>query len=178
MDERRFAASLLDAIVGGSASSRLFQEIREKRGMAYSVYSYASQYSDAGQIGLYVGTREENLGTCLEIAVAELADVAAGNVRPEELQRAKENLKGRLLLSLESTSNRMTRLGKATITDTPLLEVEEIVGRLESVTAPEIAALANALLAVEQLSAAGIGPDEDRFREAVSRVSPGLAEAA
>ena len=112
MDERRFAASILDAIVGGSASSRLFQEIREKRGMAYSVYSYASQYSDAGQIGLYVGTREENLGTCLEIAVAELADVAAGNVRPEELQRAKENLKGRLLLSLESTSNRMTRLGQ------------------------------------------------------------------
>ena len=178
MDERRFAASLLDAIVGGSASSRLFQEIREKRGMAYSVYSYASQYSDAGQIGLYVGTREENLGACLEIAVAELADVAAGNVRSEELQRAKENLKGRLLLSLESTSNRMTRLGKATITDTPLLEVEEIVSRLESVAVAEIAALAGELLAVERLSAAGIGPDESRFREAVSRVSPGLSKAA
>ena len=82
-------------------------------------------------------------------------------MRPEELQRAKENLKGRLLLSLESTSNRMTRLGKATITGTPLLEVDEIVGRLEAVTAPEIAALANELLAVEQLSAAGIGPDEE-----------------
>jgi len=178
MDERRFAASLLDAIVGGSASSRLFQEIREKRGMAYSVYSYASQYSDAGQIGLYVGTREENLPACLEIAVAELADVAAGNVRPEELQRAKENLKGRLLLSLESTSNRMTRLGKATITDTPLLEVEEIVRRLESVTASDVAALANELLAVERLSAAGIGPDESRFRDAVARVSPGLLSEA
>jgi len=178
MDERRFAASLLDAIVGGSASSRLFQEIREKRGMAYSVYSYASQYSDAGQIGLYVGTREENLPACLEIAVAELADVAAGNVRPEELQRAKENLKGRLLLSLESTSNRMTRLGKATITDTPLLEVEEIVRRLESVTAPEISALAGELLSIERLSAAGIGPDESRFRDAVARVSPGLLSEA
>jgi len=178
MDERRFAASLLDAIVGGSASSRLFQEIREKRGMAYSVYSYASQYSDAGQIGLYVGTREENLPACLEIAVAELADVAAGNVRPEELQRAKENLKGRLLLSLESTSNRMTRLGKATITDTPLLEVEEIVRRLESVTAPQISALAGELLSIERLSAAGIGPDESRFRDAVARVSPGLLSEA
>ena len=178
MDERRFAASLLDAIVGGSASSRLFQEIREKRGMAYSVYSYASQYSDAGQIGLYVGTREENLTACLEIAVAELADVAAGNVRPEELQRAKENLKGRLLLSLESTSNRMTRLGKATITDTPLLEVDEIVRRLESVAAPEISALAGELLSVERLSAAGIGPDESRFRDAVARVSPGLLSEA
>jgi predicted Zn-dependent peptidase len=177
-DERRFAASVLDAIVGGSASSRLFQEIREKRGMAYSVYSYASQYSDAGQVGLYVGTREENLSTCLEIAVAELSDVAGGNVRPEELQRAKENLKGRLLLSLESTSNRMTRLGKGTITDTPLLEVEEVVRRIESVTAPDVSALADELLSVDRLSAAGIGPDEGRFREAVARVNPRLLSEA
>jgi predicted Zn-dependent peptidase len=176
MDERRFAASILDAIVGGSASSRLFQEIREKRGMAYSVYSYASQYADAGQIGLYVGTREENLSTCLEIAVSELADVASGNVRSGELARAKENLKGRLLLSLESTSNRMTRLGKATITETPLLRVDEIVKRLESVSAGEVAELADELLAPERLSAAGIGPDEGRFQEAVARVNPALLE--
>jgi predicted Zn-dependent peptidase len=178
LDERRFAASLLDAIVGGSASSRLFQEIREKRGMAYSVYSYSSQYADAGQIGLYVGTREENLAACLEIAVAELADVAAGNVRVDELARAKENLKGRLLLGLESTSNRMTRLGKALVTDTPLLSIEEVVRRLERVTAAEVAELADDLLAVGKLSAAGIGPDESRFREAVERVSPSLLEAA
>jgi predicted Zn-dependent peptidase len=176
MDERRFAASILDAIVGGSVSSRLFQEIREKRGMAYSVYSYASQYADAGQIGLYVGTREENLSTCLEIAVSELADVASGNVRSDELSRAKENLKGRLLLSLESTSNRMTRLGKATITETPLLRVDEIVKRLESVSAGEVAELADELLAPERLSAAGIGPDEGRFQEAVARVNPALLE--
>jgi predicted Zn-dependent peptidase len=176
MDERRYAASILDAIVGGSASSRLFQEIREKRGMAYSVYSYASQYADAGQIGLYVGTRGENLSTCLEIAVSELADVASGNVRSGELARAKENLKGRLLLSLESTSNRMTRLGKATITETPLLRVDEIVKRLESVSAGEVAELADELLAPERLSAAGIGPDEGRFHEAVARVNPALLE--
>ena len=178
MDERRFAASLLDAIVGGSASSRLFQEIREKRGMAYSVYTYSSQYADAGHIGLYIGTREENLSTCLEIAVSELVDVAAGNVRPNELERAKENLKGRLLLSLESTSNRMTRLGKATITNTPLLRAEEIVRRLEAVSAAEVAALADELLAPGRLSAAGIGPDEGLFREAVARVNPTLLEEA
>ena len=178
MDERRFAASILDAIVGGSASSRLFQEIREKRGMAYSVYTYASQYADAGQIGLYVGTREENLSSCLEIAVSELADVAAGNVRRDELERAKENLKGRLLLSLESTSNRMTRLGKATITSTPLLRAEEIVRRLEAVSAGEVAALADELLAPGRLSAAGIGPDEGRFREAVAHVNPALLSTA
>jgi predicted Zn-dependent peptidase len=178
VDERRFAASILDAIVGGSASSRLFQEIREKRGMAYSVYSYASQYSDSGQVGLYVGTREENLAACLDIAVAELADVASGNVRPEELARAKENLKGRLLLSLESTSNRMTRLGKATITDTPLLTIEEIVRRLDAVESEDVSKLADELLAPERLSAAGIGPDETHFREAVARINPALLSNA
>jgi predicted Zn-dependent peptidase len=177
-DERRFAASLLDAILGGSASSRLFQEIREKRGMAYSVYSYSSQYSDSGQIGLYVGTREDNLSECLEIAVAELSDLAGGNVRSEELARAKENLKGRLLLSLESTSNRMTRLGRATITDMPLLDVEEIVRRLEAVTGVEVAALADELLSPGRLSVAGIGPDEGAFRDAVARVNPELLSRA
>ena len=93
-DERRFAASLLDAILGGSASSRLFQEIREKRGMAYSVYSFASQYSDAGQIGLYVGTREENLVECLEIAARELADVAGGQRRRERARAGEGEPEG------------------------------------------------------------------------------------
>ncbi len=178
VDDRRFAASLMDAIVGGSASSRLFQEIREKRGMAYSVYSYSSQYGDTGQIGVYVGTREDNLAECIEIAIAELTDIAGGNVRPDELARAKENLKGRILLSLESTSARMTRLGKSTVTDTPLLTPEEIVKRLEAVTAPEVAELAAALLAPERLSVAGIGPDEARFVDAVQRVNPALLEKA
>jgi predicted Zn-dependent peptidase len=178
VDERRFAAAVLDAIVGGSASSRLFQEIREKRGMAYSVYSYSSQYSDSGQVGLYVGTREENLASCLEIAVVELADLAAGNVRAEELTRAKENVKGRLLLSLESTSNRMTRLGKATITETPLLPIEEIVRRIDAVGSDDVSELAGELLAPERLSAAGIGPDEARFRDAVARINPALLSKA
>jgi len=178
-DERRFAASLLDAILGGSASSRLFQEIREKRGMAYAVYSFGSQYTDSGQLGIYVGTREENLAACLEIAAEQLADVAAGNVRPSELSRAKENLKGRMLLSLESTSNRMSRLGKSLITGTELLSAEALVERVDRVDAAEVAELAAELLAPERLSAAGIGPDEDRFREAVERVNPALyADAA
>jgi predicted Zn-dependent peptidase len=178
LDDRRFAASLMDAIVGGSASSRLFQEIREKRGMAYSVYSYSSQYGDTGQVGVYVGTREDNLAECLEIAVAEVTDIARGNVRTGELARAKENLKGRILLSLESTSARMTRLGKSTVTDTPLLSPEEIVRRLEKVSAAEVAELADALLAPERLSVAGIGPDESVFDDAVQRVNPALLEKA
>jgi predicted Zn-dependent peptidase len=177
-DERRFAASLMDAIVGGSASSRLFQEIREKRGLAYSVYSYSSQYADSGQVGVYVGTREDNVAECLEIAVAELSDIAAGHVHAAELARAKENLKGRILLSLESTSARMTRLGKSTVTATPLLTPEQVVKRLEAVTADEVSELADALLTVDRLSIAGIGPDESRFAEAVERVNPALLEKA
>jgi predicted Zn-dependent peptidase len=173
-DERRFAASLLDSILGGSASSRLFQEIREKRGMAYSVYSFASQYSDSGQVGLYVGTREENLVECLEIVARELGDVSAGNVRPGELERAKENLKGRMLLSMESTSNRMSRLGKSLITDTELLSLDEIMERIDAVTGDDVAALAGDLLRLDRLSAAGIGPSEARFRAAIQRVNPAL----
>ena len=171
-DERRYAASLLDAIVGGSASSRLFQEIREKRGMAYSVYSYGSQFAETGQVGVYIGTRADNLAECLEVTAAELRDLGAGNLRTGELERAKENLRGRLLLSLESTSNRMTRLGRAVITDVEIVSLEETVRRIDAVTADEVAALARELLAPEGLSAAGIGPGEKRFRTAVAQFNP------
>jgi predicted Zn-dependent peptidase len=177
-DRRRFAASLLDAILGGSASSRLFQEIREKRGMAYSVYSFASQYTDTGLIGIYLGTREENLTACLEIAVGEIADVAAGNFRGRELERAKENLKGRIALSMESTSNRMSRLGRSLITDTELLSLDRIIAEIDAVEPVAVAELAGVLLEPGRISAAGIGPSEERFLEGIERVHPGLAAAA
>jgi len=177
-DKRRFAASLLDGVLGGSASSRLFQEIREKRGMAYAVYSFASQYTDTGQIGIYIGTREDNLAACLEIASEQMGEIAAGNLRPEELARAKENLKGRIMLSMESTANRMSRLGKSLITDTELLSIERIMAEVDAVEADALAELAGVLLAPEKLSAAGIGPAEERFLAAVERVNPGLAKAA
>ena len=177
-DERRYAVSTLDAILGGSASSRLFQEIREKRGMAYSVYTFASQYTETGQVGIYVGTREDNLRECLEVTAAELADLAAGNLRPGELDRAKENLEGRLLLSLESTSNRMTRLGRALVTDMEIVSVEETVRRIRAVSDADVAAAARDLFAPERLSAAGIGPRESRFRAALGRLAPALAERA
>jgi predicted Zn-dependent peptidase len=177
-DRRRFAASLLDAILGGSASSRLFQEIRERRGMAYSVYTFASQYTDTGLVGIYVGTREENLDACLDIVASEIADLAAGNVRESELERAKETLKGRLALSMESTASRMTRLGKALITDSELLSLDRLIAEIDAVEAAQVSELAGLLLAPERLSAAGIGPSEERFRKAVGRIHPGLAAAA
>ena len=176
-DRRRFAASLLDGILGGSASSRLFQEIREKRGMAYAVYTFASQYTDTGLVGVYVGTREENIDACVEITAEQIADIAAGNVTSRELERAKENLKGRITLSMESTANRMSRLGKSLITDTELLTFERIIAEIDAVQPDAVAELAAVLLAPEKLSVAGIGPNEDRFRDAVAKVSPQLLAA-
>ena len=177
-DRRRFAASILDAILGGSASSRLFQEIREKRGLAYSVYSFASQYTDTGLIGVYVGTREDNLDECLRIVSEQIAEIAAGSFRERELQRAKENLKGRIALSMESTSNRMNRLGRSLITDTELLSLDRVIAEIDAVEPVAVAELAGVLLEPARLSAAGIGPSEKRFAAGVERIHPGLAAAA
>jgi predicted Zn-dependent peptidase len=178
-DRRRFAASLLDSILGGSASSRLFQEIREKRGMAYSVYSFGSQYTDTGLVGVYVGTREENIGPCVEICAEQIAEIAAGKLRKGELDRAKESMKGRIMLSMESTSNRMSRLGKSLVTDTELLSFERIIAEIEAVEPEEVSELAGLLFAPERLSVSGIGPSERVFRAAVRRINPSvLARAA
>jgi predicted Zn-dependent peptidase len=177
-DPRRFVASILDAVLGGSASSRLFQEIREKRGMAYSVYTFASQYTDTGQIGVYLGTREDNLGDALAIAVEQIADIAGGGLSARELERAKENIKGRVLLSMESTSVHMNRLGKSLISNTEILSLDEVMAEVDAVGAEAVCELAADLLAPERLSVAGIGPSEDRFLEAVQRATPALDRAA
>ena len=177
-DRRRFTASLLDGILGGSASSRLFQEIREKRGMAYAVYSFASQYTDTGLVGIYVGTREENLGPCVEICVEQIGELAAGKLRKGELHRAQESLKGRIMLSMESTSNRMSRLGKSLIGDTELLTFKRIIAEIDAVDEDAIAELAGVLLAPDQLAASGVGPDEDHFCAAVGHANAHLVARA
>jgi predicted Zn-dependent peptidase len=175
-DRRRFAASLLDSILGGSASSRLFQEIRERRGMAYSVYTFASQYADTGLVGTYVGTREDNLGECLAVMADQLDRVGSGQLQDAELERAKENLKGRIMLSMESTANRASRLGKSVLTDTELLSLDRIIAEIDAVEPEAIAALARQLFAPQRLCAAGIGPSEERFRGAVGRLNPALVD--
>jgi predicted Zn-dependent peptidase len=166
-DERRFTLALLDHVLGGAASSRLVQQIREQRGMAYSVYSYTASYDDAGQIGVYVGTRAENVAECVEIARAQIADFAAGGLTADELQRAKESVKGRMLLALESTSSRMSRLGRSVLSDSEILSLDEVAARVDAVTHEDVTAVAAELFAPEQFSTAGIGPDHDRFRAAV-----------
>jgi predicted Zn-dependent peptidase len=166
-DDRRFALRLLDTIFGGTSSSRLFQEVREKRGLAYSVYSFTSAYSDSGQVGLYVGTRAENVGEALEVVGTELARLRDQPAAAEELVRSKENLKGRIVLALESTGARMNRLGSEILAGAPLLSIDETIERVDAVTADDLAALVNELWAPERLSVAGIGPEEERFDEAL-----------
>lgn len=167
-DERRFALRVLDTLLGGTSSSRLFQEVREKRGLAYSVSTFLAHYADAGQVGVYLGTRAENLGAALEVLAAELARVRVEPPGEEEIARARDNLKGRLVLSLESTGARMSRLGASLLAGVPLYTLDEQVARIDAVSRDDVAALLDELWAPERLSAAGIGPDESAFRAAVA----------
>jgi predicted Zn-dependent peptidase len=177
-DDRRFALRVLDTIFGGTSSSRLFQEIRERRGLAYAVYSFTSAYHDSGQVGLYVGTRPENLTEALAVVGSELSRIREEPASAEELHRAKENLKGRVVLALESTGARMNRLGSEVLAGGPLLSLDEVVERIDAVSLEDLAALVQELWAPGRLSAAGIGPDEARFDEAVSAVEPTVVSEA
>ena len=173
-DDRRFALRVLDTIFGGTSSSRLFQEVREQRGLAYSVYSFTSAYQDIGQIGLYLGTRVDNLTEAMTVVGSELNRIREQPATTEELARAKENLKGRVVLSLESTGARMNRLGSEVLAGAPLLSLDEVVQRIDAVSLDDLSALVDELWAPGRLSAAGIGPDEARFDEALSAVEPRL----
>jgi predicted Zn-dependent peptidase len=176
-DDRRFALRVLDTILGGSTSSRLFQEVREKRGLAYSVYSYSSHYADTGQVALYVGTRPDNVGEAVEVIGSELRRLHDDGVSEEELERARDNVKGRTVLSMESTLTRMNRLGSSLLMGVPLLTVDELLAALDAVTLDDVNGLAKELWQPERMSAAGVGGDETAFRRALEAVSPALAAA-
>jgi predicted Zn-dependent peptidase len=177
-DERRFALRVLDNILGGTSSSRLFQEVRERRGLAYSVYSFEALFAHAGEFGLYLGTRPDNLVTALRVVADELERFREDPASAEELARSKENVKGRMVLGLESTTARMNRLGSSVLAGLPLLSVDEVIERIDAVTLDDLRALAVELLEPERLSAAGIGAQADVFRAALEPIAPDLAQAA
>lgn len=177
-DERRFALRVLDNILGGTSSSRLFQEVREDRGLAYNVYSFQALYEGSGQLGIYLGTRPDNVIPALQVVADELAGLRAHGVTADELHRSKENVKGRIVLSLESTAARMNRLGLAVLSDLPLLTIDEVVERIDAVSLEDVNALVRELFAPEHLSAAAIGPDEEVFRTAIEPLAPGLVTRA
>jgi predicted Zn-dependent peptidase len=176
-DERRFALGVLDAVFGGSTSSRLFREIREKRGLAYAVGSYTQQYADDGLVALYVGTREDNVEEACDVLATELTQLHADGVTDEELERAKEHVKGRMVLSSESTAARMSRLGRALLFDLPILTLDEMLARVDAVTVEDTLELAHELWDPQKLSAAAIAPDESRFRAALAPVNEALCAA-
>jgi predicted Zn-dependent peptidase len=170
-DDRRFAMRVLDTIFGGTSSSRLFQEVREKHGLAYSVYSFTSAYQDAGQVGLYVGTRADNVDQALKVVGGELSRLRAEPISDDELGRAKENLKGRVLLALESTGARMNRLGSELLAEAPLLDLDEVVERIDAVSVGDLQQLVEEFWDPAQLSVVGIGPDQARFEAAIEGIS-------
>lgn len=158
--EDRFVLSVLDTILGGGMSSRLFQEIREKKGLAYSVYSYHSLFWETGLFVVYAGTRPSNAEEVIRLVQAEFAHVRTSGVPADELAKAKEHIKGQLVLGLESTRNRMTRLGKSELTQGETLSLDELVARIDKVTADDVVRLAKELLVPDRLVLTVIGPFE------------------
>jgi len=168
-DDRRFALGVLSAALGGGMSSRLFQEVREKRGLAYSVYSFASHYADSGQFGVYAGCLPSKIDEVLALCRDQLDQVSAAGITDDEIARGKGQLRGSVVLGLEDTGSRMTRIGKSELVTGELLAIDEILRRIESVTPDDVRAVAATLLAVP-ISLAVIGPfDGDRdFSSAVA----------
>ncbi len=167
-DERRFALGVLNGALGGGMSSRLFQEVREKRGLAYSVYSYAAQFADTGLFGIYAGCQPARVDQVLALCREQLAAVVAHGITTVELERGKGQARGGLVLALEDTGSRMSRLGKSELSYGELLTVDEILGRIEAVDLDDIRAVAADVLGAP-LALAVIGPFDDHdFSAAVA----------
>jgi predicted Zn-dependent peptidase len=160
-DDRRFTLGVLNSALGGGMSSRLFQEVREKRGLAYSVYSYTSQYADTGAFGVYAGCQPGKVDEVLTICRDEVAKVAEHGLTTEELSRGKGQLRGSMVLGLEDTGSRMSRIGKSELVYEELLSVDEVLARIDAVTLDDIRAVAGDILA-QPMTLTVVGPFEDR----------------
>ncbi len=153
----RFALAILDGVLGGGMSSRLFQEIREKRGLAYAVYSFSALYQDTGEFAVYAGTKPDQAEEVIKLIRTETERIASSGVTPDELDRVREAGKGHLVLGMESTRNRMTRLGKNEVTGGEILSADEIVERFDAVTMDDLRRVSADVLSAEKVLAV-IGP--------------------
>ena len=168
-DPRRFAMGVLSTALGGGMSSRLFQEVREKRGLAYSVYSFASQFADTGLFGVYAGCAPSRADEVLAICREQIHQIAEHGITEAELERARGQNRGSLVLGMEDTGSRMTRLGKGELVYGELLSVDEVLARIEAVTVDDVRELA-AELVDRQWALGVIGPFDDHdFSAAVAR---------
>jgi len=157
-DERRFAITILNIILGGGSSSRLFQEIREKRGLAYSIHSGAEMYRDAGLVSVYAGVDPTKFAQVVDLVLAELSKLKARPVSDGELQRAKELLKAPLILGLEDTSSRAARLANSEVCFGRIVPVEELLAKIDGVTAQEVLGAAEQIFTSDGLTLVSIGP--------------------
>lgn len=153
-----YAVHILNNLLGGGISSRLFQSIREDRGLAYSVYSYQNNYSDAGLFTVYAGTRPANASQVIELIIQNIAELKANGITEHELNKAKEQLKGSLLLGLESSSSRMSRIGKMEITLGKFISLEEVVAKINEVTLDDLHIMAEKLFASDKIAFTALGP--------------------
>ena len=158
-DPRRYALGVLNTALGGGTSSRMFQEVREHRGLAYSVYSFATHHADAGVVGVSVGCLPGKYDAVLETVRGELAKVAAEGLTADELERGKGQLKGGLVLGLEDSGSRMSRIGKAELVYDELLTIDEVVSRVEAVTLEDVCELARELFTQPEMLAV-VGPSK------------------
>ena len=156
-DPRRYAVGVMNAVLGGGMSSRLFQEVREKRGMAYSVYSFMQGFADCGQVGVYVGSLPSKIDDVLSVVKATISDVVANGITDEELRRGKGQLKGGLVLGLEDTGARMTRIAKAELVTGELFGVDEALARIDAVTLDDVSEVAQRLF-TQPATLAVVGP--------------------
>jgi len=159
-DDRRFALGVLNAALGGGMSSRLFQEVREKRGLAYSVYSFASQHAETGLWGVYVGCLPAKADEVLAICQDEIAKAVTSGLTDAELERGKGQLRGSIVLGLEDPSSRMSRLGKAELVYPRLEPVEEILASIEAVTHDDVRRVAAEVIDLPKALAV-VGPFDD-----------------
>ena len=169
-DERRFAMGVLSAALGGGMSSRLFQEIREKRGLAYSVYSYAQQFAGSGLIGFYAGCNPTKAVEVVEIIRSVLGDVADNGMTHEEIERAKGAVRGSLVLSQEDSGSRMSRIGKNEIVYGQVMDFDEILKAIARVSTEDIREIASEFL-VKPPTLALVGPfkNESKFEKVLGR---------
>jgi predicted Zn-dependent peptidase len=176
-DPKRFAFGVVNSALGGGMSSRLFQEIREKRGMAYSVYSYHTMFAETGLFSVYAGTTPTKARDVIDIVQREMRDISAGGLTDEELERAKGHLKGSLVLSLEDTSGRMSRIGRSEISHGEILSVDEVLARTDAVTKEDAEAVARDVFS-RPMALTVIGPfEEGAFDEdAAEAILPGEAD--
>jgi len=156
--QRRFGVAVLNNLLGGGMSSRLFQNIREKQGLAYAVFSELTPYSDTGMLSVYAGTGKETVGKVLDLTIAEFRAMKESPVTQEELLRAKNHLKGSLMLSLESTSSRMSNLARQELYFHRFSSLDEILASIEAVTREEVQTLAQEFFRPEQIAATVLGP--------------------